>query len=117
MKITFMTLQKASIVCLGVGMFLALGSAGTFETTGEIQTGVYVAAFVFLLAAGLLMRLSFALQDYEEKQRKIHKAQRGTVKDDADPDKVAQEFGALLSRNIARTIRENREKAKGGERQ
>lgn len=80
MKITFMTLQKASIVCLGVGMFLALGSAGTFETTGEIQTGVYVAAFVFLLAAGLLMRLSFALQDYEEKQRKIHKAQRGTVK-------------------------------------
>lgn len=73
MKITFMTLQKASIVCLGVGMFLALGSAGTFETTGEIQTGVYVAAFVFLLAAGLLMRLSFALQDYEEKQRKIHK--------------------------------------------
>lgn len=55
MKITFMTLQKASIVCLGVGMFLALGSAGTFETTGEIQTGVYVAAFVFLLAAGLLM--------------------------------------------------------------
>ena len=75
MKITFMTLQKASIVCLGVGMFLALGSAGTFETTGEIQTGVYVAAFVFLLAAGLLMRLSFALQDYEEKQRKIHKAQ------------------------------------------
>lgn len=32
----------------------------------------------------------------------------GTVKDDADPDKVAQEFGALLSRNIARTIRENR---------
>ena len=75
MKITFMTLQKASIVCLGVGMFLALGSAGTFETTG-----VYVAAFVFLLAAGLLMRLSFALQDYEEKQRKIHKAQRGTVK-------------------------------------
>lgn len=42
MKITFMTLQKASIVCLGVGMFLALGSAGTFETTGEIQTGVYV---------------------------------------------------------------------------
>lgn len=35
MKITFMTLQKASIVCLGVGMFLALGSAGTFETTGE----------------------------------------------------------------------------------
>ena len=54
MKITFMTLQKASIVCLGVGMFL--------------------------VAAGLLMRLSFALQDYEEKQRKIHKAQRGTVK-------------------------------------
>lgn len=71
MKITFMTLQKASIVCLGVGMFLALGSAGTFETTGEIQTGVYVAAFVFLLAAGLLMRLSFALQDYEEKQRSL----------------------------------------------
>lgn len=57
MKITFMTLQKASIVCLGVGMFLALGSAGTFETTGEIQTGVYVAAFVFLLAAGLLLKL------------------------------------------------------------
>lgn len=44
MKITFMTLQKASIVCLGVGMFLALGSAGTFETTGEIQTGVCVPA-------------------------------------------------------------------------
>ena len=66
MKVTLMTLQKASTVCRGV--------------TGEIQTGVYVAAFVFLLAAGLLMRLSFALQDYEEKQRKIHKAQRGTVK-------------------------------------
>ena len=49
MKITFMTLQKASIVCLGVGMFLALGSAGTFETTGEIQTGVYVAALRRLL--------------------------------------------------------------------
>jgi hypothetical protein len=41
----------------------------------------------------------------------------GTVKDDADPDKVAQEFGALLSRGVARTIRENREKAKGGEKQ
>ena len=63
MKITFMTLQKASIVCLGVGMFLALGSAGTFETTGEIQTGVYVAAFVFLLAAGLLMVRFFLLRE------------------------------------------------------
>lgn len=41
----------------------------------------------------------------------------GTVKDDADPDKVAQEFGALLSMGVARTIRENREKAKEGEKQ
>ena len=80
MKITFMTLQKIAAVCGVLGLFFGLGFAGNFETTGEIQTGVYVAAFVFLLAAGLLMRLSFALQDYEEKQRKIHKAQRGTVK-------------------------------------
>ena len=48
--------------------------------TGEIQTGVYVAAFVFLLAAGLLMRLSFAVQDMEKRENKIHKAQKGTVK-------------------------------------
>ena len=69
MKITFMTLQKASIVCLGVGMFLALGSAGTFETTGEIQTGVYVAAFVFLLAAVLMIYYKQITEGYEDQAR------------------------------------------------
>ena len=42
MKITFMTLQKASIVCLGVGMFLALGSAGTFETMNVGEGDRYI---------------------------------------------------------------------------
>lgn len=80
MKITFMTLQKASIVCLGVGMFLALGSAGTFETTGETSTGTFMVSLGFLLLAVLLARVSFAVQDMEKRENKIHKAQKGTVK-------------------------------------
>ena len=55
-----------------------LGFAGNFETTGEINTSTFMVSLGFLLLAVLLARVSFAVQDMEEKQSKIHKAQKGT---------------------------------------
>lgn len=80
MKIKSITLQKIAVVCGGLGLFFGLGFAGTFETTGETSTGTFMVSLGFLLLAVLLARVSFAVQDMEEKQRKIHKAQKGTVK-------------------------------------
>lgn len=68
------------------------GESISFEMTGDVAEDPYTAImFLFRATAGLIAAM---------------------IKDNTDP----QEFGALLSRNIARTIRENREKAKGGER-
>lgn len=83
MKIKSITLQKIAAVCCGLGLFFGLGFAGTFETTGETNTGTFMVSLGFLLLAVLLARVSFAVQDMEEKQRKIHKAQKGTVKPSA----------------------------------
>lgn len=80
MKIKSITLQKIAVVCGGLGLFFGLGFAGNFETTGETNTGTFMVSLGFLLLAVLLARVSFAVQDMEEKQRKIHKAQKGTVK-------------------------------------
>lgn len=80
MKIKSITLQKIAAACCGLGLFFGLGFAGTFETTGETDTGTFMVSLGFLLLAVLLARVSFAVQDMEKRKNKIHKAQKGTVK-------------------------------------
>lgn len=80
MKIKSITLQKIAVVCGSLGLFFGLGFAGTFETTGETDTGTFMVSLGFLLLAVLLARVSFAVQDMEKRKNKIHKAQKGAVK-------------------------------------
>lgn len=80
MKIKSITLQKIAAVCGVLGLFFGLGFAGNFETTGETSTGTFMVSLGFLLLAVLLARVSFAVQDMEKRENKIHKAQKGTVK-------------------------------------
>lgn len=80
MKIKSITLQKIAVVCGGLGLFFGLGFAGNFETTGETSTGTFMVSLGFLFLAVLLARVSFAVQDMEKRENKIHKTQKGTVK-------------------------------------
>lgn len=80
MKIKSITLQKIAAVCGGLGLFFGLNFAGNFETTGETSTGTFMVSLGFLLLAVLLARVSFAVQDMEKQENKIHKAQKDTVK-------------------------------------
>lgn len=73
------TLRGLSMTKLCDAAGLSMGAIFRLTRPGADITGARLETLM-KLAAGLLMRLSFALQDYEEKQRKIHKAQRGTVK-------------------------------------
>lgn len=67
----------------GAGLLYALGIEGGAQVGGTITDGQFITAMVLLLLAVFFLRISFAAQDREERAgRKVHKAQRNTVKRD-----------------------------------
>ena len=81
MKIKSTVLQVLAAASLGVGLLYGMGLEGTFQTGGTVSDGEIVTAMVLILAALALMRISFAVQDAEERaSKKVHKEPRNTVK-------------------------------------
>ena len=81
MRIKSTVLQVLAAACLGAGLLYALGIEGTAQVGGTISDGEFVTAMVLILAALALMRISFAVQDAEERaSKKVHKEPRNTVK-------------------------------------
>lgn len=75
-----MIMQYAAVACGMAGLFLGMGGEGNAQTGGEFSGSLFVAAMILLLSALALGRMSFVVNDWEKQQRKIHKAQKGTVK-------------------------------------
>ncbi len=81
MRIKSTVLQVLAAACLGAGLLYAMGIEGGAQLGGTITDGEFVAAMVLILAALALMRISFAVQDAEERaSKKVHKEPRNTVK-------------------------------------
>ena len=81
MKIKSTVLQVLAAAALGVGLLYAMGIEGGAQLGQPITDGEFVTAMVLILAALALMRISFAVQDAEEKAgKKVHKEPRNTVK-------------------------------------
>lgn len=75
-----MIMQYAAVACGMAGLFLGMGGEGNVQTGGEFSGSLFVAAMILLLSALALGRMSFVVNDWEKQQRKIHWAQKGTVK-------------------------------------
>ena len=81
MRIKSTVLQVLAAGCFGAGLLYALGIEGGAQMGGTITDGEFTTAMVLILAALALMRISFAVQDAEEKaRRKVHKEPQNTVK-------------------------------------
>ena len=81
MKIKSTVWQVLAAGSFGVGLLYALGIEGTAQVGGTITDGEFTTAMVLILAALALMRISFAVQDAEEKAGKtVHKESQNTVK-------------------------------------
>lgn len=81
MRIKSTVLQVLAAACLGAGLLYALGIEGTAQTGGTISDSQFTTAMVLILAALALMRISFAVQDADERaHRKVHKEPQNTVK-------------------------------------
>lgn len=81
MKIKSTVWQVLAAAALGVGLLYAMGIEGGAQLGGTITDGEFVTAMVLILAALALMRISFAVQDAEEKAgKKVHKEPQNTVK-------------------------------------
>lgn len=81
MRIKSTVLQVLAAACLGAGLLYAIGIEGGAQLGGTITDGEFVTAMVLILAALALMRISFAVQDAEEKAcKKVHKEPQNTVK-------------------------------------
>lgn len=81
MKIKSTVLQVLAAACLGAGLLYAMGVEGGAQLGGTITDGEFTTAMVLILAALALMRISFAVQDAEEKaSKKIHQQPKNTVK-------------------------------------
>ena len=81
MKIKSTVLQVLAAAALGAGLLYALGIEGTAQVGGTISDSEFTTAMVLILAALALMRISFAVQDAEEKAgKKVHKEPQNTVK-------------------------------------
>lgn len=81
MKIKSTVLQVLAAGSFGAGLLYALGIEGTAQTGGTISDSQFTTAMVLILAALALMRISFAVQDADERaQRKVHKEPQNTVK-------------------------------------
>jgi len=62
-------LQLAAVACGAVGMIYALGIEGGAQIGQPISDGQFITAMVLILAAVLLGRLSFALEDAQKQAR------------------------------------------------
>ncbi len=81
MRIKSTVLQVLAAACLGAGLLYAMGIEGGAQLGGTITDGEFVTAMVLILAALALMRISFAVQDAEEKAgKKVHKEPQHTIK-------------------------------------
>ena len=81
MKIKSTVWQVLAAASLGAGLLYAMGIAGGAQLGGTISDSQFTTAIVLILAALALMRISFAVQDAEERaSRKVHKQARNTVK-------------------------------------
>ena len=69
MKIKPFVLQWAAAACFGVGLIYALGIEGGAQVGQSITDGEFVTAMVLILAAIALGRLSFALEDAQERRK------------------------------------------------
>lgn len=81
MKIKSTVLQVLAAASLGAGLLYAMGIEGGAQLGGTITDGEFTTAMVLILAALALMRISFAVQDAEERaSKKVHKQARNNVK-------------------------------------
>ena len=81
MKIKSTVLQVLAAAALGVGLLYAMGIEGGAQLGGTITDGEFVTAMVLILTSLALMRISFAVQDAEERaSKKVHKEPCNTVK-------------------------------------
>lgn len=75
-----MIMQYAAFACGMAGLFLGMGGEGNVQTGGEFSGSLFAAAMILILSALALGRMSFIVDEWEKRQRKIHKAQKGIVK-------------------------------------
>ena len=81
MKIKSTTLQVLAAGTFCAGLLYAMGIEGGSQLGQPITDGEFVIAMVLILASIALMRISFAVQDAEERaNKKVHKEPRNTVK-------------------------------------
>lgn len=81
MRIKSTVLQVLAAASLGAGLLYAMGIEGGAQLGGTITDGEFVTAMVLILTSLALMRISFAVQDAEERaSKKVHKEPRNTVK-------------------------------------
>lgn len=81
MKIKSTVLQVLAAASLGAGLLYAMGIEGGAQLGGTITDGEFTTAMVLILTSLALMRISFAVQDAEERaSKKVHKEPRNTVK-------------------------------------
>lgn len=81
MKIKSRVWHWLAVACGGAGLVLGMGAEGTAQTGGTISDSQFTTAMVLILAALALMRISFAVQDADERaHRKVHKEPQNTVK-------------------------------------
>lgn len=80
MKLKPVVLQWAAVACGAVGLLYALGIEGGAQVGQPITDNQFITAMVLILLAIALGRLSFALEDAQERHRKIHQPPQNTVK-------------------------------------
>lgn len=81
MRIKSTVLQVLAAACLGAGLLYAMGIEGTAQVGGTISDSQFITAMVLILTSLALMRISFAVQDADERaHRKVHKEPQNTVK-------------------------------------
>lgn len=81
MKIKSTVLQVLAAASLGAGLLYAMGIEGGAQLGGTISDSQFITAMALILTSLALMRISFAVQDAEERaSKKVHKEPRNTVK-------------------------------------
>lgn len=81
MKIKSTVWQVLAAGSFGAGLLYALGIEGTAQVGGTISDSQFITAMALILAGLALMRISFAVQDAEERaSKKVHKEPQNTVK-------------------------------------
>lgn len=72
MKIKPGVLQWAAVACFCVGLIYALGIEGGAQIGQPITDGEFITAMVLILTSIALGRLSFALEDAQERRKNCY---------------------------------------------